>query len=279
MNIQTKAGFRKEFLAYLRTHKLLIVALVIIGLAIFNPLMITGLGVFIDSMSDVYDDLGMDVSGMTEMLGTATSTGVTSSVEGITGIGVIVVLLLLNSAAGGEQKKRSVIIPKSAGLRGVAYILPKFIIYPVSVFIFSVIAVFVSWGMSALLFDINDVTLGGVMISGILSGICMMFYVCFHLALGTATGRAGMSSAVCITASVLLPTIFSLISPDYMYNPFTLNVLAYIAVLSDTLTSTELTDIAVTSAVACIIMLITYLIALFAQNARRIDNSGSDIDL
>jgi len=279
MNIQTKAGFKKELLAYLRTHKLLTVALVIIGLAIFNPLMITGLGALIDSMSDVYDDLGMDISGMTEMLGTATSTGVTSSVEGITGVGVIVVLLLLNSAAGGEQKKRSVIIPKSAGLQSVAYILPKFIIYPVSVFIFSIIAIFVSWGISAMLFDINDVTFNGVFISGILSGICMMLYVCFHLALGTATGKAGMSSAVCITASILLPSIFSFISPDYMYNPFMLNVLAYTAIFTDTFSGSELTDIAISSAVAGIIMVITYLIALFAQNARRVDNSGSDIDL
>ena len=279
MNIQTKAGFRKELFAYVRTYKFLTIALVIIGLAIFNPLMITGLGVFIDAMSDVYDDLGMDVSGMTEMLGTAASIGVTSAVEGITGVGLIVALLLLNGAAGGEQKKRSVIIPKSAGLRGVAYLLPKFIIYPVSIFIFSIAAMFTSWGVSVLLFDINDVSFSGVFISGILAGICLMFYVCFHLALGTASGKAGMSSAVCITASILLPAIFSVISPEYMYNPFALNVLAYTAVLSDVIPVSEVLDITISAVFAVLIMITTYFIALFAQNARRIDNTGNDINL
>jgi len=279
MSIQTKASFKKEILAYIRTYKLLTIALVIIGLAIFNPLMITGLGVFIDAMSDVYDDLGMDVSGMTEMLGTASSTGVTSSVEGITGVGLIVTLLLLNGAAGGEQKKRSVIIPKSAGLRSVAYLLPKFIIYPVSVLIFSIAAMFASRGVSVLLFDINDVSLGGVFLSGVLSGVFLMFYVCFHLTLGTATGKAGMSSAVCITASILLPTIFSLVNPEYMYNPFGLNVLAYSAVISGTIPVSEILDIAVSVVFAVIIMVTTYFIALFAQNARRIDNTGNDINL
>jgi len=279
MNLQTKAGFKKELLAYVRTNKFLTIALVIIGLAIFNPLLITGLGSFMDAMSDVYDDLGMDISGMTEMLGTATSIGVTSSIEIITGVALIVILLMLNSAAGGEQKKRSVIIPKSAGLSSVAYLFPKYIIYPISVFIFTVIAMFASWGVSIMLFEANDVTFSGVLLSGILSGICLMFYVCFHITLGTATGRAGLSAAVCISASVLLPTIFSLISPEYMYNPFTLNALAYTAVLSDTIQGAELFDITVSAVIAIIIMVITYLIALFAQNAKRIDNSGNDLDL
>jgi len=279
MSIQTKAGFRKELLAYFRTYKFLTVALVIIGLAIFNPLLITGLGFFMDTMSDVYDDLGMDISGMTEILGTASSIGVTSAVEGVTGVGLIVVLLLLNYAAGGEQKKRSVIIPKSAGLRSVAYLLPKFIIYPVSVFICSIGAVFAAWGVSAMLFDINDVTFNSVLLSGILSGVCLMFYVCFHLTLGTATGKAGMSSAVCIAASILLPTVFSLMGTEYMYNPFALNALAYTVILTDNIPGAELIDITVSAVFAVLIMVTAYLIALFAQNARRIDNSGDDIVL
>jgi len=279
MNIQTKASFKKEFMAYIRTYNFLAVALVIIGLAIFSPLLIAGTGALMDAMSDVYDEMGIDVSIMTEMLGTAASIGVTSSVESITGAGLIVVLLLLNKAAGGEQKKRAVIIPKSAGLRSFAYIFSKFIIYPLSAFVLTVVAMFAAWAFSLLVFDINDVTFSGVLLSGIISGFCLMMYICFHLALGTATGKAAMSAAICITASILLPTFFSVISAEYMFNPFALNVVAYTVILNDSITGAELTDIAVSAVFALGIMAVAYFVALFAQNARKVDNRGNEIDL
>ena len=279
MNIQTKASFKKEFLAYFRTHTFLIVACVIIGLSIFSPLLIAGMGALMDSMSDIYDEMGMDVSDMTDFLGASSSIGLAFSVESVVGTSLIVLLLLINKAAGGEQKKRSVIIPKSAGLRGFAYLFPKFIIYPLSAFILAFLAILVSWPVSILLFEVNDVIFSNVLIAGVLSGISLMFYVCCHLTLGTATGKAGMSAAVCISASIILPLIFSAVSSDYMFNPFSLGYLASSVIHSGEISGARLVDIAVSIAFALGIMVVTYLIALFAQNARKIDNSGDEIDL
>jgi len=279
MNIQTIAGFNKEFLAYFKTKKFLTIALVILGLSILSPLIVSGLGFLMDAMSDIYDELGMDVSEMTDMLGTSASIGVSSSVGDITGTAIIVVLILLNSAAGGEQKKRSIIIPKSAGLNSFAHIFPKFIIYPLSIFFLSIAALFASWGVSVFLFDVNDVTFVGVLLAGILSGACLMFYTCFHLALGTATGQAGMSAAVCISASVIFSNIFAFVDIGYMFNPFALNVLAVSSVNKAYVTGSELLDIGITLAFALGIMVVSYFIALFAQNARKIDNSGNEIEL
>jgi len=279
MNVQLKASFKKEFLAYFRTFKFLIIALVIIGLAIINPLLISGMGSLMDSMSDIYDEMGTDVSGMTEMLTEAASLGVESSVDGINVIGLVVLLLLLNKAAGGEQKKRAVIIPRSAGLRSFAYIFPKFIVYPLSVLILAILAVFASWAVSIPLFENNDIVFSGVLLAGVLSGVHLMLYTCLHLTLGTATGKAGMSAAICISVSMLLPNILSIIGTDYMFNPFSLSVSAYFAVHSNTLSRSELFDMAVTAGFAIGIMVVSYLIALFAQNARKIDNSGNEIEL
>jgi len=279
MSTQIKACFKREILAYFRTNRFMIIAFVIIGLSIFSPLVITGMGAFMDAMSDIYEDFGMDVSIMTEALSSSSSTGVVSSVSDITGAGLIVLLLLLNRAAGGEQKKRAIIIPKSAGLKSKAYILPKFVIYPISAFALAVTAMFASWGASVLLFEYNDVTFTGVLLAGILSGVCLMFYVCFHLTLGTATGRAGMSAAVCIAASILLSNIFAFTSLDYMYNPFALNLIAASVLHSNAISGAEIQDIAVTVIFAFALMIAAYFIALFAQNARRIDNSGNEIDL
>jgi len=279
MKTQTKAGFTREILSFFRTNKIFAVSLVIIGLAAFSPLMITGLGALMDAMSDIYEELGTDISGMTEMLGSSASVGVVSALESVNGAALIVVLLLLNRAAGGEQKKRAMIIPKSAGLRSFSYIFPKFILYPLSVFIFAIAAVLISWILSALVFEVNDVTFEGALLAGVLSGVSLMLYVCFHLTLGTATGKAGLSASVCIAASIFLPTIFSLISSDYMYNPFALELLAMMAVTSSSVSDLNLVDLLVTVIFALALMGITFYIALFAQNARKIDNSGNEIDL
>jgi len=279
MNIQTKASFKKEWLSFFRTHSFLTIACVIIGISILSPLIIAGMGALMDAMSDIYDELGADVSGMTALLGAASSTGVESSVDSITGVGLIVTLLLLNRAAGGEQKKRSVIIPKSAGLRSFAYIFPKFIIYPLSAFVFAVVAVFASWIVSIPLFEINDVSFSSALLAGILSGVSIMLFICFHLTLGTATGKAGMSAAICITVSIILPGVLSLIGTDYMYNPFTLDIMAYFSVTAGALSEMNFVDTLVSVIFALAIMGILFFIALFAQNARKIDNSGNEIDL
>jgi len=279
MNIQTSASFKKELLAYFRTYSFLTIALIIIGLALLSPLLIVGMSSLMDAMSDVYEELGTDVSGMTELLTQAVSTGVESAVESITLVGLIVMILLLNKAAGGEQKKRAVIIPKSAGLRSFGYIFPKFIIYPLSAFILAIVAVFGSWAVSIPLFDVNDVVFKNVLLAGVLSGVHLMLYVCLHLTLGTATGKAGMSAAICISMLLLLPNILAIAGTDYIYNPFALNTMAYFSVYSSPPIGSELLDAVITVAFALGIMTVTCLIALFAQNARKIDNSGNEIEL
>jgi len=278
MRTQIKANFRKEFFAYFRTGKIAIIASVIIGLAVFSPLMITGMGALLTAMSDIYDELGVDVSIMTEMLGSNSSVGVSSTVSDMTA-GLIVLLLLLNSAAGGEQKKRTVIIPQSSGLQSLAYILPKFIIYPLSAFVMTVIAVIASWAVSIMVFEINDLAFAGVLLAGVLSGVGLMLYTCFHLTLGTATGKAGMSAAVCISASIILSNIFAFTSMDYMFNPFALNLLAATVLTKDVIYGSEALDIVASVLFTIGIMVLLYFIALFAQNARKIDNSGNEIEL
>jgi len=280
MSMQTKASFKKEFLAYFRTRRFLTIALVVIGLAVFTPLLISAMNAMVYSFSDFYyEEAGMDVTGMVELLGSASSVGVASTIENIASIGLIVTLILMNRAAGGEQKRRTVIIPQSAGLRSFPYIFPKFIIYPVFVLIAALVALLASWAVSNAIFEFNDLSLGPVLIAGALTGVHMMFYVCMHLTLGTATGRAGMSAAVCITASIFVPTIFASYSMDYMFNPFALGQLARFTILRDAITTAELIDIGISVIFVFGIMVAAFLIALFAQNARKIDNSGNEITL
>ena len=78
---------------------------------------------------------------------------------------------------------------------------------------------------------------------------------------------------------MLLPNIFALTTTEYMFNPFALDVLARTIVLQPYVSGGQMRDIAATIAFALALMVLAYLIALFAQNARKIDNSGNEIEL
>lgn len=278
--MQIKASFRKEILAFFRTNKFLIVAIVIIGWAIVSPLIIVGSVALLEAMEPLYDAIGMDISAMTGMLdATTVSMGVYTGITNTTQVGLIVYLLLINSFAGGEQVKRSVIIPRSSGLRNFCYVFPKYIVFPAAAFFLTVIGAFASWGISALVYDVHDVAAMGVLLGGALAGISMMFYVCCHLTLGTATSKPGMSAAVCITAAMLLPDIFSFSGADLIYNPFTLNYLGASLVHETAMLYYQQLDVIMSVVVAFVLMLILYFIALFVQNAQKVDNRGNEIRL
>jgi ABC-2 type transport system permease protein len=287
MKLQNKASFKKEIMAFFRTKKLTIIALVFIGLAIFGPLMIRGLGLLMSSMEELYDDLGMDVTETAAMLAESATMGVHTFIENIPTVGLLVYLLLINSFAGGEQKRRSIIIPSSSGLRPFSYIFPKFIIYPLTALVLSIIAALVSAVISIAAFENNDIVFGQVLIAGTLAGVHLMLFICFHLALGTATGKAGMSAAVCICASFLVPRFFGVMSAGIdghliAYNPFMFGLAALHALYGDIAPSADggvmtVAEVIISVAFALAIMVIVYFLAFFAQNVKKIDNTGNEM--
>jgi len=279
MNSQLRSCFTKEGLAFTRTKRLTILVLIVFGWAILGPLLIRGLGVLMDSMGQIYDELGMDITGMTDLLAANVSTGVVSAMSDLTTTGLIAFLILMNSFAGGEQKKRSIMIPKTAGLRNFPYLFPKYIIFPLTALVLAIIAGFIAWGISYLVFDFNDVSASNVLLGGTLAGVSIMFYITIHLTLGTATGKAGMSSAVIIIASLLLPNLFAAMGSELIYNPFTLNMIAASIIPDINAGFFTANEIIMTVVITFAIMIVLFFIALFAQNAKRIDNRGNEIKL
>ncbi|MDR2558493.1 MAG: hypothetical protein LBC86_02970 [Oscillospiraceae bacterium] len=273
MNTQIKACFKKEIMAFTRTKRFFILLCVFVGLAIFDPLMIRGTSAIMEAVSDI-DTLG-------ELLGEMTSyasNGVASLVSDLALAGMIVFILLIGSFAGGEQKKRSIIIPRTSGLQNKAYLLPKFIVYPVAAFVLCMLAVLSAAVLSAEIFAENDLIISQIFAAGAILGVHFMMYICFHLCIGTATGKAGMSAAICIGALILIPGIFALMSMGtdgnlIAYNPFALNMMALDAVHD----MPETGEVTVTVIIAFALMFVCYLLALFAQNAKKIDNKGNEI--
>ncbi|MCL1823172.1 MAG: hypothetical protein FWG44_03120 [Oscillospiraceae bacterium] len=267
-NSQLKACFKKEFLAFFRTKKLIILSCVFIGLAIINPVLLKGM----DSILDMPE---MQAAGLTKESAYTALDGITEAVSNFSSTGLLVFLLVINSFAGGEQKKRSIIIPNCSGLSSFGYLFPKFIVYPLTAFLLTVWGTLVSSGVSSLIFSEGSIEFIKVLCSGVLMGIFVMFYICLHLTLGTATGKAGMSSAVCFVSSVFLPAIFLALGSDLSYNPFGLNAMSIAALYPDN--GLKSSDIFITVIIAFVIMAIAFFLALFAQNAKKIDNSGNEI--
>ena len=277
MSAQLRASFKKEILAFTRTKKAFILALVFVGIAALYPLLIQGTYSMMAAMSDMYGEMGIDVSGLGDTesgMHTMASFGLQQALAFIASAGLLIYLILINSFAGGEQKKRSVIIPRSAGLNCFNYLFPKFIIYPLAALILSIIGALIGGAVSSYAFTNNDLDFNKVFASGALLGVYLMLYVCLHLSLGTATGRAGLSSAACIFAALILPDLFYILhSAEYVYNPFALSLLA--ATMGQ---GAEVdADVVITVVIALAIMVAVFFAALFAQNARKVDNSGDEI--
>jgi ABC-2 type transport system permease protein len=267
-NMQITASFKKEILAFTRTKKFLILFFVFLGAALLYPLLIKAMNSMMEAIPSEID------IGMTAEFAETVGNGTMMAVSSVVGVGLIVFLLVINSFAGGEQKRRSIIIPSSSGLRSASYILPKFIIYPLAVFLMTVVSGMAAWALSLALFDVHDAAADAAFLSSALAGVHLMLYVCMHLTIGTATGRAGMSSAICIGVSMLLPAIFMGAGVGTVYNPFGLDTMSLAAVSS---AAGDAGEVMMTVVIALGIMVILYLIALFAQNARKIDNSGNEI--
>ena len=273
MDMQLRAGYSKEMKAFIRTNRFVILISVFIALGILYPLLIRGMGALMLAMSDTYYELGMDVTILTEQLGSTATIGLTNALSALTTIGLLVFLILINGFAGGEQKRRSIIIPQNSGLESFSYLFPKFIIYPLSIFAFTVVSVIVAAAVSVWAFEFNNIVLINLLVAAALAGLFNMFYVCLHLALGTSTGKAGMSSAICIVVSILLSDALSLAGIVPAFNPVTMHVTATLIASGAEMRPGIIVGVGITLA----LMLAVFSIALFVQNAKRIDNSGNEI--
>jgi hypothetical protein len=271
--MQTSACFKKEIMAFFRTKKFLVLFCVFVGVAVLIPLMFGATASFMESAGEL-DMIGAMLGALTMRA----SDGLIILLGNLFLVGLILYLLLINSFAGGEQKKRAIIIPRSAGLRAASYITPKFIVYPLSAFVLTMFAVLLGAAVSSSVFKVNDLVTSQVLAAGALLGVNLMMYTCFHLCIGTATGQAGASAAICIGFAVLVPDIFELISRSIdgdliAYNPFALATMSMEAVAHEPNTG----EMAVTVIFSFALMFISYLLAVFAQNAKRIDNKGNEM--
>ncbi|MGN0657457.1 MAG: hypothetical protein ACI4KR_11780 [Ruminiclostridium sp.] len=305
-----KNGLKKEFMLFSRTGKLIGVILVILIFSIMDPIIFKGMGAMVGAMANsIPADSGAElteymqtVQDMASMFDSfSASYLVATSIAEVTGLGLIILMFILMSAAGGEQKKRSIIIPQCAGLTPAGYIAPKFLIYPFAALILSVLGVYLSSGVSSLLFG-GSLDMGKISLAALCLGIYMAFISVLQLSIGICTGRPGVSVIIVIIATSLIPMILSSLRVD-RFNPFALTGIASNAAISaggeavgavseaaggsfasitsmmESLSASAEVDgfnMAVSIGVTIVISVILYFMTLFVLTARQVKNEGNE---
>lgn len=264
-----------------------IFAIMIISL--FDPLVYKGMTIFVNLMGEQLEQSGFTMTadagtlasadgdatnpfaGLTELYESFRAPEIASAaVADFTSTSALIIFLVLMQPSGGEQKKRSTIIPLCAGLTPIRYIVPKFVIYPLTAFLSSLIALPLCAGVSVFLFG-GEISFANSLAAGAVVGLYLAFLIVIELTLGICTARPGLAAIFTILGSQLLPTVLGLFRIN-RFNPFVLPDLASGFLNNEVGTLNLWVSVMVTVVVGVILFFTT----LLTQTARRIDNSGNE---
>lgn len=290
MRDQLKFSFKKEAMQFLRTFKLLWFALAIFGFAFAYPLMYKMTGTVLGEVLKAQDKTSTaavqlsavspdnaffgDISEMTAMYNNAGLMFATSIV-GFASYSLLIIMLVMMRPAGGEQKKRTMIVPMCSGLKNKNYLLPKFIIYPLSVFVLTFPGCMLTGALCNRLFEFNKISAGMMALGSLFMSVYLMFVVTVYLSLGLCTSRPGlMAGAVFIGQALLQSLLDGMGLKDYQ--PFSL----ISAVNEMYMGGYDLGEQAASNAVAVglslLICVLMYFLALGVLNAKKIDNQEEE---
>ena len=230
-----KVGIKKEFMLFSRGFRLIGVIITIIGISLMYPLLYKSMEMMAGQIADMGQQIGGEaqdqvtgavdsINGMMSSLeamygGSMAAVGFKTGVSSITSTGFLIISLLLMATAGGEQKKRSVIIPNCAGLTPAGYVLPKFIVYPVMIGLFSFLGGMATGGISNLIYN-NELNINDIIFSSLCAAIYMLFMTALYFLIGLSTGRPGISVIIVYGGSTIIPILLQSLDID-RYNPFT----------------------------------------------------------
>lgn len=283
-----KTGIKKEFMLFSRGFRLIGVIITIIGISLMYPLMYKSMEMMAGQIADMGQQIGGEaqdqvtgavdsINGMMSSLeamygGSMAAVGFKTGVSSITSTGFLIISLLLMSTAGGEQKKRSIIIPDCAGLTPAGYVMPKFIVYPVMIGLFTFLGGMATGGISNLIYN-NELNINDIIFSSLCAAIYMLFMTALYFLIGLSTGRPGISVIIVYGGSTIIPILLQSLDID-RYNPFTLQSL-----LMSSYNDADMNNFILSTVVAFILSVICCLLALMIMTLRRVDNTVGEANL
>lgn len=301
MMAQLKYSFKKEAAQFTRKLKLLGIILAIFGFALANPLLYKFVAVMLDTMNSM--DLSELEQYQAEVVAEIQTTQTGEGASGLDGLGLgdmaeayssaqtifsmtlvslaayalLIIMLVMRRPAGSEQRKREMIVPLCAGLDYKNYIIPKFVIYPLSVFGFAFLGALTAGGLCNSMFSEDRLSFGTLALAGFMLGVYMAFIITVYLTLGLCTSRAGGMVAVVFVGQLFLPSFVAAMGLS-SYQPFALmNLLSALSdpsqgdVLGD-----NLANIFISAGISVAIGVLLFFVTLAVLNGKRVNNEEED---
>jgi len=270
---QIKQGLNKEFMMIWRSFRLGGIILAFIGVSVYYPLNAKLSDELFKNMNMGGEFMGVSMEELTAQFRDPFAMTLSS----LSALAVIIALILLSASAGGEQKKRSIIMPQTAGLTPAGYVAPKFILYPVLMFLVTLLSAFVTDAVCYLLTHI-DRAFGDVLLAGTMTGAYMMFTVCFYMFLGISTVQPGLSVLYVYAANnMIIPLISGIFGVD-KFTPWSLDIMVTNMMSSPGgIKTVGEGNIAVTIAITLLLSAGLAFAALFAVSAKRTDNTIDEV--
>ena len=181
--MQIKAGFKKEWFQFSRTFRLWGILIATVSFSLADPLMYWAMNALLGSLTDtdMYGAIGgaVDIENSLGMLFGSAGSVFAGTMADLCATSLLIIMLILMSPCGGEQKKRATIIPSCSGLDTFSYLIPKYVMYPGTVFVTGFLAALISGGLCNLLFTDGKVSGGMVLLAAFLCYVfCCAISVC-----------------------------------------------------------------------------------------------------
>ena len=279
--MQIRYGFKKEWLQFSRTFRLGGILIAIFSFALADPLMYMALNVMMNYMSNI------DYSQMTASLGMGTGADAFEMVSGmindsglifsmtmtdLCAMSLLIIMLILMSPTGGEQKKRATIIPSCCGLKYFNYLVPKFVIYPLTVCGGTFLATMTAGGLCNILFQENHVDFGMMLLAAFLCAVYAAFITTVYLSIGLCTSKPGVVTVLVYLGTSLVEIILTSLDLT-KFHPFTLRALVTTEMfMGDFELSENIASICVGTLLSIIVMVLMFFMAYAVLNAKKINN-------
>lgn len=295
MNAQLKYSFKKERAQFFRGFKLLGIALAIFGFALSYPLMSKLMVAFVGEMSNMETPqigtaaIQAETASLAEANANGAGLGNIAAIYGsaltvfsmslisLATYSSLIIMLVMMKPAGGEQKKRAMIVPLCCGLQYKNYLIPKFVIYPLTVFAVSFLGGLTAGGLCGSLFKSDKIPAETILLASFMIGVYMAFIITVYLALGLCSSRPGVMVGVVFLGQMLMPSLLAGMGLTN-YQPFALfNLISALsAPNAGDILSENLTNILVSSVIALAIGILLYFITLAVLNGKKVDNQQEE---
>jgi hypothetical protein len=181
-------------------------------------------------------------------------------------------MLILMSPSGGEQKKRETIIPSCCGLDYFSYLVPKFVLYPLTVFAVTFLSALTAGGLCDALFDSDKISGGMVVLAAFMCAVYVTFIITVYMSIGLCTSRPGIITVLVYLGSTLIELILTSLDMT-KFHPFTLRALVSGEMFyEDFVLSENVASIAVGVLLSLVISAVMFALALAVLKATKINN-------